>query len=418
MTNSMTGTDLLLLDILKHAIRGKRFQTISLTEEELTALLNRAEEQKILPLIFDSIYNAGILRHADKQLIARYQERAVTWATRQIEQTNEFLVLLHGMQKARLDPIVMKGLVCRELYPQPMLRMSVDEDLLVDDEQFRPVHDAIVAYGLVPDNGEPHFEEDVEISYHYPNSPLYIELHRRMFLPDQEVYGLFSSVFSDVFEHTTTISVQDMHVRTLSPTDHILFLILHAYKHFLYGGVGIRQLCDIGLFAEANGQLIDWKRITGACQQAGMGKLPAAFFKIMETYLGIDLEKSFIPKEWQETETNIQPLLDDILTGGLMGNNDPNRMHSSNITLGAVASKGQSSHSLSGVVHSLFPSFTYMKKEYAYVGRLPILLPIGWIHRIIKYIFKTTKDNDQSAIATLKIGQQRIHLLKEYGVIE
>ena len=217
---------------------------------------------------------------------------------------------------------------------------------------------------------------------------------------------------------TTTISVQDMHVRTLSPTDHILFLILHAYKHFLYGGVGIRQLCDISLFAEANGQLIDWKRITGACQQAGMGKLPAAFSKIMDTYLGIDLEKSFIPKEWQETETNIQPLLDDILSGGLMGNNDPNRMHSSNITLGAVASKGQSRHSFSGVVHSLFPSFTYMKKEYAYVGRLPILLPIGWIHRIIKYIFKTTKDDDQSAIATLKIGQQRIHLLKEYGVIE
>lgn len=36
----------------------------------------------------------------------------------------------------------------------------------------------------------------------------------------------------------------------LAPTDHLLCLLCHAYKHFLYAGFGIRHVCDIGIFAE------------------------------------------------------------------------------------------------------------------------------------------------------------------------
>ena len=415
----MLATDELLLTILRGAIRGKKASLEKpLSEADLSALFDRAEEQKVLPLIFDAICPSHLLHSIDSQLIERYQKKALEWVTRQIIQTNEFLVMLHGMQKVGLDPIVMKGLVCRELYPQPMLRTSVDEDLLVEDRQFKAFHEAIVACGLNSDQEAPDFEKDVEISYHHPSSPLYIELHRRMFAPDQEVYGLFSSMFSDVHQRATTIQVQDMHVRTLSPTDHLLFLMLHAYKHFLYGGVGIRQMCDIGLFAEAYGQEVDWEYILHACQQTGMGTLPAAFFHIMATYLGINLTKANVPSEWREQAIDVLPLLNDIMSGGLMGNVDGNRMHSSNITLGAVASKGRDHHSLAGVLQSLFPPFDYMQSLFGYVKRKPLLLPIGWLHRIINYIFRLSKDNRLSAIATIKIGQERIALLKQYGIIQ
>ena len=414
----MSSTDILLLDILKHAIRGHAIKNISPSEAELRALLDRAEEQKILPLVFDALSHSNVLSHADKQIIALYQQKALEWVTRQIEQTNEFLVLLHDMQQTGLDPVVMKGLVCRELYPQPMLRTSVDEDLLVDDNHFRLVHDAIVAYGLHPDNDEPNFEEDVEISYHHPSSPLYIELHRRMFAPDQEVYGLFSSAFVDVHQHTMTIPVQDMHIRTLSPTDHVLFLILHAYKHFLYGGVGIRQLCDIGLFAENYGKQIQWGRVVRACEQAGMAQLPGAFVQIMNVYLGIDLTIAHVPSQWKENHIDELPLLDDILTGGLMGNIDYNRMHSSNITLGAVAGKSRLHHSFSGICQSLFPPRSYIESEYSYVKRWPFLLPVGWLNRIFNYLHNILFSKRLSAVATLKIGQERVALLKRYGIIE
>ena len=44
-------------------------------------------------------------------------------------------------------------------------------------------------------------------------------------------------------------------------TDHLLYLILHALKHFLYSGFGIRQVCDIALFSERYRDEIDWSRV-------------------------------------------------------------------------------------------------------------------------------------------------------------
>ena len=413
----MLTTDELLLAILRKAIRDKKATLAeSLSKSELSALLDRAEEHKVLPLIFNAICHSPLLRNIDDQIVAHYQKKAIEEITRQIVQTNEFLVMLHDMQECNLDPVVTKGLVCRELYPQPMLRPSVDEDLLVDSNQFKAAHDAIVAYGLTADHGEPDFEEDAEISYHSSDSPLYIELHRELFTPDQEAYGLFASIFTDVFHHTMTINVQDMQVRTLSPSDHLLFLILHAYKHFLYGGVGIRQLCDIGLFAERYTKHIDWKLIRENCEIAGMGKLPAAFFQIIEKDLGISTENMSLPSLWREP-IDTMPLLEDILTGGLMGNNSLNRMHSSNITLGAVAAKGGHHHSLAGLLQSLFPSLKYMEGEFGYVKRMPFLLPLGWVHRIYIYMTNVMRSKRLSAVSTLKIGQERLALLKRYGII-
>ena len=407
----MTTTDTLLLDILCHAIRGKHFKIDeTLTPDVWQAVFDRAEEQKILPLVFEAVF--PIILESPRELIVKYQRRALGWVRRQIVQTNEFLVMLHDMQAHGLDPIVMKGLVCRELYPQPMLRYSVDEDLLVDDSQFKAFHHALIDHGLQADDEELDFDKEYEISYHRPMSPLYVELHRRMFMSDQEAYGLSSSFFDNVHQRTITIQVQDVKVRSLHPTDHLAFLIFHAYKHFLYSGVGIRQVCDIGLFAEHYADQLDWTQIVRACANAHMGDFPTALFGIAGQYLGIH---AAVPQEWRK-KVDLLPLLHDMLSGGLMGNIDANRIHSSNITLGAVAAKGRH-RSLAGIFQSLFPSASYIKKMFPYVSRYPFLLPIGWLHRIFNYMVSSKRDERLDALTTLKIGKERVELLRKYGVI-
>ena len=99
-----------------------------------------------------------------------------------------------------------------------------------------------------------------------------------------------------------------------------------------------------------------------------------------------------------------------------MGNIDANRIHSSNITLGAVAAKGRY-RSLAGIFQSLFPSASYIKKMFPYVSRCPLLLPIGWLHRIFNYMVSSKRDERLDALTTLKIGKERVELLRKYGVI-
>ena len=408
----MSTTNELFLEVMALAIRCQAWRSeAELPQGELVALLRLAEEQKVLPLVFDAVCTSKTIRKVNLRRLMAIQKQAVRWISRQVEQTNEFLVMLHSLQAQGLDPVVMKGLVCRELYPQPMLRYSVDEDLLVSDDDFAVFHEAIKRHVLPPYPNESDLDKTWEFTYHDTHSPLNIELHRRMFMPDQEAYGLLVAPFAGVLSRTTTIHVQGIQVRTLAPTDHLLFLIFHAYKHFLYSGVGIRQVCDIGLFAERYADQLDWPHIVSACADAHMGDFPTALFRIADKHLGLHAK---VPQEWCK-EVDEQPLLLDMLSGGLMGDNDVNRIHSSNITLGAVTNNGGRHHRLSGLLNALFPSADYIRNEYPYVARCRLLLPIGWLHRIVAYLC-SHKGSDTKT--TIKIGQERIELLRHYSIIE
>lgn len=54
------------------------------------------------------------------------------------------------------------------------------------------------------------------------------------------------------------------------------------------------------------------------------------------------------------------------------------------------------------------------QKEWA----RPYLLPAAWLTRIRKYRKETKSGRDSKSSDTLKIGSQRVALLKEYGIIE
>lgn len=52
-----------------------------------------------------------------------------------------------------------------------------------------------------------------------------------------------------------------MTLRVPDACDHLIFLLLHAFKHFISSGVGVRQLCDIALWMRRFGAQIDWQRV-------------------------------------------------------------------------------------------------------------------------------------------------------------
>ena len=194
---------------------------------------------------------------------------------------------------------------------------------------------------------------------------------------------------------------------TLSPTDHLLYLFCHAFKHILYGGVGIRQVCDVCLFAQRFDREIDWERVRSACEELRLLKLAAAFFRIGERYLAIPCTALFSTIEVDEL-----PLLHDSLSGGLFGVVDMDRLHSSRITLDAVASAKQG-RARRGLWNSLFPGAEYLKNLFPFARSHPVLLPVAWAKRICNYVFR----EKTSAAKSLQIGRERVELLRRYGLL-
>lgn len=326
---------------------------------------------------------------------------------RQAERTAEFLLLLRELERRGLRPAVLKGIVCRSLYPEPEQRPSTDEDLLIEPETFAAYHEALLACGLRLQDPERTVEGQDEITYVDPERKLYVELHLRPFPAEDSAYGDCNRFFEGSMERTVTLTVYGREIRTLCPTDHLLYMLCHAYKHILYGGIGVRQICDICLFARRFHAEIDWSHVRGSSEELRIARLAAAMFRIGERHLDIPCPEAFADLAVDEL-----PLLHDCLTGGLYGVDDADRLHSSRMTLEAVSAAKQGRGSR-GRLKSLFPPARSMEGRYPYLRRKPWLLPCAWGQRIAGYVF----DKKLSAARSLQIGRERIELLKQYQII-
>ena len=408
----MTPVDRLFLNILKNTLNREPYEG-SIKASDWEALFRMAEEHYLLPMIAEALYTKEDI---PKELLRQAKPKILSQVIRQIVQTNEFLTLILDAQSQGLNPIVLKGITVRSLYPAPYLRPSVDEDILVTREEAPALHRFLLFQGLTADDLDGNPETASELSYHKPDSPTYVEMHICYFDEGSAAFGGMNDLFIGAESRAVTQQIEDVSVRTLHPTDHLMYLLCHVYKHFLHSGAGIRQIADIGMFSRAYDEEIDWARIEEACREVHLEIFAAAIFKIIRKYLlpepGNGASKAFFT-----IRTDEGPLLDDLLSGGIYGLSDPDRVHSANMTLTAAAASREGKGTGHGVLKSLFPHSSYLKNCFPYAKKHPILVPVAWGHRLARYM-KRTSGAFRSSMRTIRAGKKRIAMMKKYGIVE
>ena len=396
------------LQILACALKGEEAPTFSdLTEEDWMILSKIASEQKLLPLIFDAVY-----RQAPLQMLRNSVRQQVMLQTMK---TDDFLRLYRKWNQEGIHPIVVKGIVCRSVYKKPDHRPSSDEDVLIAPDQIPAAMKVLEEFGMTTTKSA---DCPYELPYRKQNSPLYIELHKALFDPSSASSGDWNELFSHVFGNHYQLEIQGCKIRTLAPTDHILFLICHALKHFIHSGFGIRQICDIVLFANHFGAEIQWNALLRQCKQIHADIFAATIFQIGAKYLGLDLEKACYPKNWRNLLVDEANMLEDLFSGGVYGNATLGRVHSSNITLDAVAASKTDKKVRPSLIGSVFPGCDKLKGNYPYLRKYPFLLPVAWTQRLIRYGKDIKSGKTENAAVTIEIGNQRVELLRQYGVIK
>ena len=131
-------TDKRILDALCCAINGR---TVTWGEELGEAawreLLQAAASHNILPLVADAL---------PTELPEPYQKRVRQDILAQASRSAELGLLLQHLYGRGLHPLVVKGMVCRSLYPEPEHRPSTDEDMLIDPAEFPRLHEALLGF--------------------------------------------------------------------------------------------------------------------------------------------------------------------------------------------------------------------------------------------------------------------------------
>ena len=399
---TLTTTETQFLHIAKAAISGG---DLPAEKVDWPAIFTLANQQKLLPILFEAVRKTPAAAE-NAPLFAAVKQQVIGQVLNQTVRSAEFADLYRKLRKAGLRPIVVKGQLCSHLYPLKDHRISADDDLYISDAEFMACHKQLLANGLTTDTPVDELATADEVSYTKNGSPLYIELHRHLFDSSEDAHDELNHFFTDL----KPIEVDGF--STMPPHEHLLYLLLHAYKHFVRSGIGLRQFCDIGLWAWEYHDEIDWQRLHEQCESVHAATFAAAAFRIARDYLGIEFD---LPAPWSDA-VDAEPLLHDSLCGGVYGSNDLTRLHSSTVTLNAV--KASRTGEKSSVLRTVFPKREYLERRYPYLKKRPYLLPVAWVQRIAHYASEKQSGTDNSASGSIKLGKERIELMKRYGIMD
>lgn len=399
---TLTATERQFFHIAKAAVSGGALPAESVDWPAVFAL---AGQQKLLPIVFEAVRKSPAAAE-NAALFAAVKQQVIAQVMHQTVRASEFSGLYRKLRAAGLHPIVVKGQLCSCLYPLKDHRISADDDILIPDGELFACHEQLLANGLTTDTPADELPMADEVPYTKDGSPLYIELHRHLFDSAEDAHDELNHFFTDI----NPIEMDGF--LAMPPHEHLLYLLLHAYKHFVRSGIGLRQFCDIGLWARAYHAEIDWQRLHDQCASVHAATFAAAVFRIARDYLGIDFD---LPTPW-DASIDVEPLLHDTLCGGVYGSNGLTRLHSATVTLNAVKSSRKGRKST--VLRTIFPEKAYLESRYPYLKKRPYLLPVAWAQRLVHYAGEKKTGADSSASGSIKLAKERIALMKQYDIMD
>lgn len=414
MKNQMTEVQREFLKILESFMHNREYHFPD-NFTEMKELQRLAGIHNVTAMVCEQVQNEEVLTGGEfRELGMQMKKKTIYTVMSQVQRTEEFLRVYRHLCEEGVRPLIVKGLICRNLYGKPDFRISGDEDMLIRKEEFEICDRVLREHGFtgeLPDEKKMPYE----ISYIQPRTGTYIEVHFSLFPEESGAYGYLNGEFQKVFEHEISEMIQGTEVWTLAPQEHIFYLICHSFKHFLHSGFGIRQVCDMVMMAEHYGGQIDWEKIGSKLKKLNMASFWAGLAEIGKNWLGFDWDKAQYCRKLQNSDVGAEELLQDLLHGGVYGNSSMERRHSSNITLTAM--RIGKKNTAASLWETVFPSISYMEHRYQWLEKYLVLVPVAWAARMYSYFIRKERDGEEK-ISGLEIGMERVELLKKYKIIK
>ena len=409
----MEKTNFEFLSLLKSSLKNEKYDGEKIDFEDLVYIYKMSEIHHVVPMIYNAAYNEDFFKECDANFQAMFKSSAFRYIFSQIQRTNHFLEVYKKLSEKNIKILVFKGIIFRNMYNNPDDRISSDEDILIKKEDYEKVKEFFLSEGFeFIDKGE-------ECAYFSKSTGLCIEVSTSLFSHESKAYGHLNKLFEDVFEKSIKINIDKIDILTLSHEQHLIYIVFHNMKHFLTGGFGIRQVADFSKYIETYGEYINWEKFWSDLKDFNYDTFALNLIEISLKYLGFNDDKITYPdnitsfdelKNSQKYYINSESLINDILDAGVFGASTMDRKHTALMTLDAVEDKKKSNR-----LKAVFPNVNYLKDNYTYLQKYPILLPVAWGQRILSYL---KKNKTSSYINTMELGKQRIELLKEYKIIK
>lgn len=350
-----------------------------------------------------------------KDIYEEWEEKVVEMAAAQCIKNYELNHILDCLRQVGVEGIIFKGAVIADTYPEYLLRVSGDADVLIKAEDEKLALDILAKEGYLINYAESKENETTL----YKGNILVIELHTSLW---EDYKGDHIDKLNDmnITDENLFVDFQgcDIQAKTLGITKHFTYIFYHMIKHFIPGGIGIRHLLDITLFYNKYENEIDLNEFYENMHILGYDMFCKAIFRLCIDLF--DMKASVLPDEYEIDKNLYNKLIDDIIDAGVFGNKTIERIKARNIIKQTYyeGDKLQPSK-IKVLLNTLFPKAEAMSDNYVNVRKYKFLLPVAWTQRAIHHFVCKIKYVDEPSLSQkTKSVEDRMRLLKELDLMK
>ncbi len=353
-----------MFSLIHNELTGEALpKNIEYDVEKLIALSKRHD---LAHLIADALINNGIV-DSTYSGFASVQKGKLMAIYRETQRTYTYNVITTAFSDAKIKYVPLKGILIRDLYPEPWMRSSCDIDILVQENDLDKATEALIQKGFTTDNKRNYHD------IHFYLDNVHLELHHNICENNEQLDRLLSKVW----EYAEPVS--DVEYRE-SKEFFAFHHIAHMAYHFLAGGCGIRPFIDLWLmrkkgFYSDNGLIA----LLNECE------LKPFYDSVCDL-----VDVWFSDKQHNELT---KAMSDYVISGGVYGTEKNSN------TIGVAKNKESKTKYLFTLAFLPYESMCVL---YPSLRKHKILLPFCYIHRFFSKLFGKDKKRVKDRVQNIK----------------
>lgn len=343
-----------ILAVLKSGLTGERAQLGADFPWERAAAFVRAQSLDVM--FFCGLQNSHI---SPPEELYKMQQRALMMAAYAVRQECEAERLFALLKQKGLDFLPLKGAVLKNMYPQSGMRYMGDIDVLIKEEQYSEIET------IMRENG---YAFVCESNHEYvwdKRNTLHVEFHKRLIPSYNKDY------FAYYGDGWRLAHPADGSEYAMTDEDFLIYIFTHLAKHYRDSGIGLKHFIDIWVYLEKKSDL-DMEYVRRELEKL---QLSDFFDNVLKT-LGVWFDG-------REDSAQTEMITEWTFASGTYGSADKSVISAA---LRDDAQAGKQTGRIGRVMRLVFAPYEYMCKRYAFLKKIPCLLPVMWLVRIAELL--------------------------------
>lgn len=370
----MKKVELDMIYLLSCGVNGNNPDADYIKKIELEQLYQRSCEHSVEALI------GMVLKQAGVSLQKEWNERIAKAVRKVLLFDAERAKLLSFMEQKGIWYLPLKGVILKEYYPAIGMRQMSDNDILFDYSFSKEIQK------YMEEQGYKAISIGKGMQDIYKKEPVYnFEMHGGLYEP---LYNRDWEVYYREIKKKLILNSGASYGYHFTDEDFYIYIISHAYKHYIRNGIGIRTLLDIYVYLKAKHQKLDYIYIEQECAILGIVEFEYQNRKLCEKIFGLDFSNE-IERLDENLSVEDKEMLDYYFSSGVHGSmergvkNRVKRFMEQNVGVTMLYYFWK----------RLFPDVEVIKQNYPHVYKHKLLLPLVYVYRLWLGVFDKKRRN-------------------------